>query len=103
MRIFYDSSCLEYSSLGHPERPERIARSAPFLMDRHPDWEWHRPTLATDAQVLRAHSREHVDRVANAADDFDPDTPFYPNIQAHARRSAGADIEAKRSALPGAA
>jgi acetoin utilization deacetylase AcuC-like enzyme len=103
MRIVYDPSCLEYSSPGHPERPERIARSAPLLKDRHPDWEWHRPTLATDAQLLRAHSREHVEGVANALEHFDLDTPFYPNIEAHARRSTGGAIEATRSALRGEA
>jgi acetoin utilization deacetylase AcuC-like enzyme len=48
---------------------------------------------------MRAHSREHIERVAKAADDFDLDTPFYPNIEPHARRSAGAAIEATRSAL----
>jgi acetoin utilization deacetylase AcuC-like enzyme len=103
MTIFYDASCLEYSSPGHPERPERIARTAPLLKERHPDWEWRKPTAATDTQVLRAHSREHVQRVANARENFDLDTPLYPNIEAHARRSAGAAIEATRSALRGEA
>ncbi len=56
-----------------------------------------------DAQLLRAHSREHVEGVANALEHFDPDTPFYPNIEVHARRSAGAAIEATRSALRGEA
>ena len=101
MTIFYDPSCLEYSSPGHPERPERIARTAPLLKERHPDWEWRKPTIATDTQVLRAHSCEHVQGVANALERFDLDTPFYPNIEAHARRSAGAAIEATRSALRG--
>ena len=101
MTIFYDPSCLEYSSPGHPERPERIARTAPVLNDRHPDWEWRKPTAAMDAQLLRAHSREHVEGVANALEHFDLDTPFYPNIEVHARRSAGAAIEATRSALRG--
>ena len=101
MTIFYDPSCLEYSSPGHPERPERIARTAPLLKERHPDWEWRKPTTATDTQVLRAHSREHVQGVANALERFDLDTPFYPNIEMHARRSAGAAIEATRSALRG--
>jgi acetoin utilization deacetylase AcuC-like enzyme len=103
MTIFYDPSCLEYSSPGHPERPERIARTAPVLNDRHPNWEWQKPTVATDAQLLRAHSREHVEGVANALEHFDLDTPFYPNIEVHARRSAGAAIEATRSALLGEA
>ena len=101
MTIFYDSSCLEYSSAGHPERPERIARTAPLLKDRHPDWEWQKPGAATDAQLLRAHSREHVESVANALQHFDLDTPFYPNIEMHARRSAGAAIDAARAALRG--
>ena len=103
MTIFYDSSCLEYSSPGHPERPERVARTAPLLKDGHLDWEWRKPAAATDTQLLRAHSREHVEGVVNALEHFDVDTPFYPNIEMHARRSAGAAIEATRSALRGEA
>ena len=103
MTIFYDPRCLEYSSPGHPERPERIARTAPILNDRHPDWEWRKPTAATDAQLLRAHSPKHIERVANALEHFDLDTPLYPKIEAYARRSAGAAIEAMRSALRGEA
>ena len=99
MTIFYDPSCLEYSSPGHPERPERIARTAPLLKERHADWKWRQPAIATDAQLLRAPSREHVEAVSNALGHFDLDTPFYPNIEVHARRSAGAAIEAMRSAL----
>ena len=101
MTIFYHSSCLEYSSPGHPERPERVARTAARLRDRHPDWEWRKPVAATDAQLLRAHSREHVEGIANAREHFDPDTPLYPNIGNHARRSAGAAIEAAQFALRG--
>jgi acetoin utilization deacetylase AcuC-like enzyme len=101
MTIFYDPSCLEYSSPGHPERPERIARAAPLLKDRHPDWAWGKPAAATDAQLLRAHSREHLESVSKALEHFDPDTPSFPNIEVHARRSAGAAIEAVRSALRG--
>src|SRR5215831_16701340 len=103
MITFYDQCCLEYSSPGHPERPERIARTAPLLKERHPAWEWRKPAAATDAQLLRAHSREHINRVAKSQDDFDADTPLYPSIQAHARRSAGAAIDATRSTLQGKA
>jgi len=99
MTIFYDPSCLEYSSPGHPERPERISRTAPLLKDRHPRWEWRIPTAATDVQLLRAHSGEYVEAVANARENFDLDTPLYPSIEAHARRSAGAAIDATRSTL----
>src|SRR6266853_5119211 len=103
MTIFHHPRCLEYSSPGHPERPERIARTAPLLRDRNPDWAWRKPADATDAQLLRAHSREHVEGVANALEHFDLDTPFYPNIEVHAHRSAGGAIEAARSALRGEA
>lgn len=101
MTIFYDPSCLEYSSPGHPERPERIARTVPVIKDRHPDWQWRQPSEATDVQLLRAHSREHIHHILKSQDDFDADTPFYPNIAGHARRSAGAAIDATGSALGG--
>lgn len=103
MTIFYDPSCLEYSSPSHPERPERIARTAPVLNDRHPDWEWREPSTATDDQLLRVHSREHLEAISKALEHFDLDTPFYPDIELYARRSAGSAIEAARAALGGEA
>ena len=101
MTIFYDPSCLEYSKPGHPERPERIARTAPLLKHRHAEWKWQQPCPATDDELLRAHSHEHIKRVTNAPADFDLDTPFYPNIEVYARQSAGGAIEAARAALRG--
>jgi acetoin utilization deacetylase AcuC-like enzyme len=101
MTILYDPSCLEYSSPSHPERPDRIARTTPLIKDRHPDWEWREPVPATNNELLRAHSRQHIERVATPRQDFDPDTPYYPNIDTHARRSAGAAIETARAALRG--
>jgi acetoin utilization deacetylase AcuC-like enzyme len=103
MTIFYDPQCLEYSSPGHPERPERVAHTVPVLKDRHSDWKWLKPAAATDVQLVRAHSAKHVEFVANALEHFDVDTPLYPNIEEHARRSAGAAIAATRSALRGEA
>jgi acetoin utilization deacetylase AcuC-like enzyme len=101
MIIFYDPSCLEYSRPGHPERPERIARTALLLKNRHAEWEWQRPRATTDDELLRAHSQQHTQRVMNAREDFDPDTPVYPNIETYARQAAGAAIEAARAALHG--
>jgi acetoin utilization deacetylase AcuC-like enzyme len=101
MTIFYDPSCLEYSRPGHPERPERVARTAPLLKERHSEWEWREPVPATDNEILRAHSHQHIERVATSRQDFDADTPFYANIEAYARHSAGAAIEAARAALRG--
>ena len=101
MTIFYDPSCLEYSRPGHPERPERIARTAPLLKDRHPEWKWQRPSAAADEQLLRAHSRQHIESITNAREEFDLDTPLYPNIAIYARHSACAAVEATRTALRG--
>ncbi len=101
MTIFYDPSCLDYSSPGHPERPERIARTVPLIKNRHPQIEWREPIPATDDELLRAHSRQHIERVGTPREDFDPDTPYYPNIEAYARRSAGAVIETARTVLRG--
>ena len=101
MIIFHDPRCLEYSSRGHPERPERIARTVPLLKERHPHWEWREPFAATDDQLLRAHSPEHLKGICKAIEAFDLDTPLYPNIGMHARHSAGAAIETARSALRG--
>jgi acetoin utilization deacetylase AcuC-like enzyme len=51
--------------------------------------------------LLRAHPPDHLERIATAKRDFDPDTPAHRNIENYARRSAGASIEATRSALGG--
>jgi acetoin utilization deacetylase AcuC-like enzyme len=101
MIIFHDPSCLEYSAPAHPERPARIARTVPLLNERHPDWEWRIPGPASEAAVLRAHSRDHLERIKGATRDFDADTPVYPKIYEHALRSAGAAIEATQTALKG--
>jgi acetoin utilization deacetylase AcuC-like enzyme len=100
--ILHDPRCTEYSAAGHPERPARIARTVPLLQDRHRTWEWREPRSATNEELLRAHSREHIERIQKATGDFDADTPVYPNIYDHALRSAGAAIGAARAALQGA-
>lgn len=54
-----------------------------------------------DNELLRVHSRHHIERVTNAREDFDLDTPLYPKIEMYARHSAGGAIEATRAALRG--
>jgi len=101
MIIFHDPRCVEYSAPGHPERPERIARTVPLLKDRHPTWEWREPRPASEKELLLAHTREHLEHVANTKQDFDLDTPAIRNIHQYALKSAGAAIEAARAALGG--
>ena len=101
MEIFYDLRCAAYGRPGHPERPDRILRTVPFLKERHADWHWREPRAASDQELLRAHSPEYLAHVANPEKDFDLDTPAYPNADFYARQSAGAAIEAARAALGG--
>jgi acetoin utilization deacetylase AcuC-like enzyme len=101
MIIFHNPDCVEYSSPGHPERPERIVQTVPILKDRHLPWEWREPRAATIDELLRAHSREHIEHVKNPTGDFDPDTPAIPKIYDYALTSASAGIEAARAALKG--
>src|SRR5438876_2761941 len=101
MIIFHNPDCVEYSSPGHPERPERIVQTVPILKDRHPAWQWREPRAATIDELLRAHSREHIEHVKNPSGDFDADTPAIPKIYNYALKSAGASIEAARAALNG--
>ena len=101
MIIFHDPSCLEYSAPSHPERPARISRGVPLLKERHPDWEWRVRQAAGEVALLRAHSRDHLERIRSARRDFDADTPVYPKIYEHALRSAGAAIDVTRAALRG--
>src|SRR5229473_876009 len=101
MIIFHNPDCVEYSSPGHPERPERIFQTVPILKDRHLPWEWREPRAATIDELLRAHSREHIEHVKNPTGDFDPDTPAIPKIYDYALTSASAGIEAARAALKG--
>jgi acetoin utilization deacetylase AcuC-like enzyme len=101
MLIFHDPHCAEYSAPGHPERPARITRTVPVLKDRHPKWQWREPRAVSNEELLRAHTKEHLVRIANPARDFDMDTPAYPKIDIFARQSAGAAIQTARAALKG--
>ena len=101
MIIFHDPHCVDYSSAGHPERPQRISRTVPLLKDRHPKWNWREPRTAATEELLRAHSRDHIDHVKNPRGDFDLDTPAIPRIYDYALRSAGAGIQVARTALAG--
>jgi acetoin utilization deacetylase AcuC-like enzyme len=101
VHIFYDLRSAAYGRPGHPERPDRILRTVPFLKQRHAEWHWREPRAATDQELLRGHSSEHLAHVADPEEDFDLDTPAYPNADFHARQSAGAAVEAARAALGG--
>ena len=101
MIIFHDPKCVEYHRPGDPERPERITKTAPLLKERHPAWQWLEPAAATNEQLLRAQSLEHIRQVAGPSGDFDSDTPAHHNIDGYARAAAGAAVAAAASSLGG--
>ena len=100
MLIFHDARCAEYGSDVRPEQPSRILRTVPHLQAAHPEWTWQIPPAADDPACTRAHTAAHLERLGRGPD-FDEDTPYVPNILAHARRAAGAAIAAAEGALTG--
>ena len=101
MLILHDPRCVDYSSPGHPERPARIEKTVPFFQHHHSEWEWRKPQPATETILLRAHTPRHLERIRQAAQDFDADTPAYPGIYDHGARAAGAAIGVAYEALKG--
>ena len=100
MLILHDPQSADYGSSMRPEQPARVTRSATQLRKAHPDWEWRMPVAASDDILLLGHTPEHLKRLVRPVD-FDEDTPFFPNIGAHARRAVGAACAAAEAALAG--
>jgi acetoin utilization deacetylase AcuC-like enzyme len=101
MKIITHECCAGYSHPGHPERPERILATLELLL-RQTELPigWADPGRVSDAQILRAHSAEHLSRL-NEPEDFDADTPFYKNIAGFARASVAAALDALSAARAG--
>ncbi|MEI6465032.1 MAG: histone deacetylase [Verrucomicrobiota bacterium] len=100
MLLLHDPRCADYGSSMRPEQPARLTRSCAHLQSAHPDWTWRVPaeSLVTDEILLLAHSPAHLKRLGQARD-FDADTPYFPDIGRHARRSVAAALEAAKHAL----
>ncbi len=100
MILFHDPSCVEYGSPLRPEQPARITGSVAHLKPAHPDWAWRKAGMATEASLLTAHTPALLKRLQHAPD-IDDDTPWFPEIYAHARRSVGAALAAADAARAG--
>ena len=101
VKIITDERCTGYSREGHPERPERITASVERLKSQTDlPLAWAAPGEVTDTQILRAHSPELLARL-QIPHDFDPDTPFYEDIDMFARASVGAALSALEAARNG--
>lgn len=103
LTIITDPRCTEYSARGHPERPARISETVALLKAQDKlALCWSEPPPASNAAILRAHTPEHLAQLGQETD-FDADTPAYPDIAAHARRSAGGALLALQAAKTGKA
>ena len=101
MTIFHDPQCADYGSSMRPEQPARVVRTVAHLRATHADWAWQVPPGAasvSDAELLTVHTAAHLKRLGQPRD-FDGDTPFFPGIGDHARRSVAGALAAARHAL----
>lgn len=99
MIIVTDERCTEYAQAGHPENPARIVRTR-VRLEETGDFpvRWEGPGAVTEAQLLRAHTPEHLARL-RIERDFDMDTPAHAGIREHAERSVGAALRTLDRAL----
>jgi acetoin utilization deacetylase AcuC-like enzyme len=100
LTLIFDEAATRFGQDYHPECPARLINSEAYLLDKRPEWIWKKPRLATEQEVLRVHRPSHLERLRQPID-FDADTPFYPGIEEHARRAAGAAIDVVDLALCG--
>jgi len=101
VKIITDERCTGYESRAHPERPARIAKSLEKLRaQKELPISWAEPLPVEEEILLCAHSKAHLARLEQR-EDFDGDTPAYPNIAEHARRSVGGALAALESARKG--
>ncbi len=101
MLLIHDTRCADYGVLPHPEQPARVTGSAAHLRAAFPSWGWAAPADGVaDETLLLAHTPGHLARLAQPWD-FDVDTPFFPDIAVHARRSVAAALAAAAHAHAG--
>jgi len=101
MKIITDQHCTEYERPGHPERPARISKTIEKLRSqKEVPITWSKPASVEPAVLLRAHTAQHLERLSQPGD-FDADTSYFPNIQAHAKAAVGAGLEALKAARAG--
>lgn len=101
MRIITDERCVGYSHPGHPERAERILMTWEKLRaQKELPITWSAPGPGDDIAILRAHTPEHLARLS-LPQDFDDDTPHFPNLVEYSRASVGAALDALKAARAG--
>ncbi|MDA2923011.1 histone deacetylase family protein [Patescibacteria group bacterium AH-259-L07] len=98
MKIIYSPKCLEYSSPGHPESPERVGKSVAFLKNK--GYEFVMPEPCSDDDIVLVHDKKLLGLVKSESF-LDVDTPALEGIYEYAKLSAGGAIKAAQIALKG--
>ncbi len=96
--ILHSPRCLDYSSPGHPENPERVRSAVAQLQKGFHTWRL--PEPCADEDLLRVHTTDLLEAV-RLGTFVDVDTPAYEEIYGLAKLSAGAAIGAAQAALAG--
>ncbi|MCX7826137.1 MAG: histone deacetylase [Verrucomicrobiae bacterium] len=99
MKIIFSPDCLAYESAGHPESVRRVRASVDFLRQQ-PRHQFVTPRPCADEDLRRVHTARLLEQV-KLGTFADADTPVLPGIYEHARRSAGAAIQAAELAWSG--
>jgi acetoin utilization deacetylase AcuC-like enzyme len=101
MLLLHDPQSADYGSYGHPEQPSRVTKTAAHLRASRPTWTWRTADADVPDETLElAHTRAHLARLEEPHD-FDQDTPYFPDIARHARRSVASALAAARHAHAG--
>jgi len=96
MKIIFDSRCLEYSSPGHPESPQRVKLAYDYLKDKN--YEFILPRDFSEELILNVHTWEHITRVKKG-NFYDPDTPRIEGIYSYAKLAVEGAITAYEVAM----
>lgn len=104
MAVLEDPRFREHAGpAGHPERPERLAAVESAIAARPEPLARVAPRAATEEELLRVHSREHLARLraasARAPAQLDPDTYLGPRSVEVAELAAGGLVDLCRAVL----
>ena len=102
MKIITHDRCTGYQRAGHPEQPRRVAATVERLREQTElPVTWVTPKEDVPEEILlRAHTPEMLARL-EVPEDFDEDTPHYPDITRLALSSVGAALDALAAARNG--
>jgi acetoin utilization deacetylase AcuC-like enzyme len=86
----------------HPETPARIASTLAALREQSAlVVTWDAPVPVREETLTRAHTAGLLHQILSATDDFDPDTPWFPDLGGHVWRAVGGALAAMDVALQG--